>query len=147
MRMIREILRLHHSCGFSKHKISLLLGCARSSIREYLNRAHAAGLQWPLPPELDDEELLEKHLYEAPKLAKQRPQPDCNYIHQELRKKGVTLNLLWEEYRQEHPNGYGLTQFCDIYRRWRKVVDLVMRQEHKAGEKPSLTLLAPLYAS
>jgi transposase len=136
MRMIREILRLHHSCGFSKHKISLLLGCARSSIREYLNRAHAAGLQWPLPAELDDEELLEKHLYEAPKLAKQRPQPDCNYLHQELRKKGVTLNLLWEEYRQDHPNdGYGLTQFCDIYRQWRKAVDLVMRQEHKAGEK------------
>src|ERR1700687_4055961 len=91
MRMIREILRLHHSCGLSKHKISRALGCARSSVREYIKRAHAAGLTWPLPQELDDDDLLERHLYQAPSAANQRPQPDCNYIDQELKKKGVTL--------------------------------------------------------
>jgi transposase len=135
MRMIREILRLHHACGLSKHKVSEALNCARTSVREYIKRAHAAGLTWPLPPELDDDELLEKHLYGSQSEQKQRPQPDCAYIHQELAKKGVTLCLLWEEYRQEHPDGYSLTQFCDIYRQWRKTVDLVMRQEHKAGHK------------
>jgi transposase len=135
MRMIREILRLHHSCGLSKHQISRALGCARSSIRGYIKRAQAAGLTWPLPQELDDDELLERHLYQTAPPAKQRPQPDCNYIHAELKKKGVTLSLLWEEYRQVHPDGYQLTQFCEIYRQWHKSADLVMRQEHKAGEK------------
>ncbi len=135
MRMIREILRLHYSCGLSKSKISQAIGCARSSIREYIQRAEKAGLTWPLPPELDDDDLLEKHLYKEISPEKQRPQPDCNAIHQELKKKGVTLYLLWEEYRQEHPGGYQLTQFCDIYRHWRKTVDVVMRQEHKAGDK------------
>jgi transposase len=134
MRMIREILRLHHSCGLSKSKISKALNCARSSVREYIGRAERAGLSWPLPQELDDDELLEKYLY-SPPAEKRRPHPDCNYIHQELKRKGVTLNLLWHEYKDEHPDGYQLSQFCDIYRQWRKTIDLVMRQEHKAGEK------------
>jgi len=133
MRMIREILRLHHSIGFSQKKISKALGCARSTIGEYLKRAESAGLTWPLPAELDDEELLEKHLYPPPE--KKRPQPDCNYIHQELKRKGVTLQLLWQEYKEENPGGYQLSQYTDIYRQWRKTIDLVMRQEHKAGDK------------
>jgi transposase len=115
--------------------ISQALGCARSSIRGYIKRAHEAGLTWPLPQELDDDDLLEKHLYSAPSRKKQRPQPDCNYLHQELKKKGVTLSLLWEEYKQDHPDGYQLTQFCDFYRQWHKTIDLVMRQDHKAGQK------------
>lgn len=134
MRMIREILRLHHSCGFSQKKISRALNCARSTVGDYIRRAQSAGLAWPLPAELDDDDLLEKHLY-GPPPEKTRPQPDCNYIHKELRRKGVTLYLLWQEYKEEHPDGYQLTQFCDIYRQWRKTIDLVMRQEHKAGEK------------
>ncbi len=96
MRMIREILRLHHSCGFSKNKISTALGCARSTVREYIERGRAAGISWPLPTELDDDDLLEKHLSNSSRPEKQRPQPDCNYIHQELKKKGVTLALLWD---------------------------------------------------
>ncbi len=140
MRMIREILRLHYSCGLGKKMISRSLGCSRQCASNYINKAHAAGLTWPLPPELDDDDRLEKFLYpksagsaEAP--LSSRPQPDCNYIHQELKKKGVTLTLLWEEYKSDHPNGYQITQFCDIYRQWRKTVNLVMRQEHKAGQK------------
>jgi transposase len=135
MRMIREILRLHHSCGLSKSKISQALGCARTSVRWYIKRAQAAGLAWPLPQELDDDELLEKHLYPQPSSNKLRPHPDCSYMHQELQKKGVTLALLWEEYRQDHPDGYQLSQFREIYRQWSKTVDLVMRLDHKAGEK------------
>jgi transposase len=132
--MIREVLRLHHSCGVSQKKISKSLGCARSTVAEYLKRAQEAGLSWPLPVELDDEELLEKHLF-APAPEKTRPQPDCNYIYTELKRKGVTLDLLWQEYKAVHPDGYQITQFCEIYRQWRKTIDLVMRQEHKAGHK------------
>lgn len=134
MRMIRELLRLHHSCGASQNKISKAIGCARSTVSEYLKRAQDAGLSWPLPPELDDEELLERHLF-SPPAEKMRPQPDCNYMHQELKKKGVTLELLWQEYKEVHPDGYQITQFCEIYRQWRKTIDLVMRQDHKAGQK------------
>jgi transposase len=131
--MIREILRLHHSCGLSKKKISTAIGCARSTIGDYLSRAQAAGLTWPLPAELDGDEAL-THLY-SPLPEKTRPQPDCNYIHDELRKKGVTITLLWDEYKQAHPDGYQLSQFSEIYRRWRKTIDLSMRQDHKAGDK------------
>lgn len=134
MRMIREILRLHYSCGLSQKKISRSLNCARSTVGDYVRRAQHAGFTWPLPTELDDDELLEKHLYSPPP-EKQKPQPDCVYIHQEMRRKGVTLQLLWHEYKAAHPDGYQLTQFCGIYRQWRKSIDLVMRQEHKAGEK------------
>jgi transposase len=134
MRMIREILRLFHENGLSQKKISRSLGCARSSVGEYLKRAQNAGLFWPLPPELDDEDLLEKHLFGLP--AEQvRPQPDCNYIHQELKRKGVTMQLLWQEYKEVHPNGYQITQFSGIYRQWRKTLDVSMRLDHKAGEK------------
>jgi len=77
---------------------------------------------------------LDKHLY-GPPVPKQRPQPDCNYIHQELKKKGVTLELLWQEYKQDNPDGYQLTHFCAIYREWCKAIDVVMRQNHKAGDK------------
>lgn len=135
MRLIREILRLHYSCKLSKSKISQAIGCGRTSVRDYIKRAANAGLSWPLPPDLDDDELLDKYLYPEIAPDKIRAQPDCNYIHTELKTKGVTLYLLWEEYRQANPDGYQLTQFCDIYRQWRKSIDLVMRQNHKAGQK------------
>lgn len=136
MRMIREVLRLHYSCGLSNKKISQSLRCSRTVIANYLKRAQAAEVTWPLPDDMDDdhlETLLFKKI--AATAERQRPQPDCNYIHQELKKKGVTLALLWEEYKQDHPDGYQQTQFCEIYRQWRKAIDLVMRQDHKAGEK------------
>lgn len=139
MRMIREVLRLHYSCGLGKNKLSRSLGCSHQTVTNYINRARAAGLAWPLPAEFDDDDRLEQFLYpktvEATTPGNQKPQPDCNYIHKELKKKGVTLVLLWEEYRQDHPNGYQLSQFCGIYKQWRKTIDLVMRQDHKAGEK------------
>ena len=149
MRMIREILRLHYSCSLSNRKISKALGCSRWAVDEYIRRAETASLAWPLSSEFDDEDKLEALLYlkEPTPIDKQRPQPDCNYIHQELKKKGVTLDLLWQEYKQEHPNGYQLSQFRNIYRDWRKTVNLSMRQNHKAGEKASLILPAKLYQS
>jgi transposase len=135
MRMIREILRLYYSCGLSKKRISKTLGCARSSVADSIQRAVNANLKWPLPDEFADDDVLERRLYNVPEPGAARPQPDCNYIYHELKKKGVTLLLLWQEYKEQHPDGYQQTQFCEIYRSWRKKIDLVMRHDHKAGEK------------
>ena len=136
MRMIKEVLRLHHSCGLSHRKISQALGCSVTSAGEYLRRAKAAGLSWPLPEELDDGKLNEMLFPVVPaRKGKEQAQPDCIYIHEELRKKGVTLVQLWTEYREANPNGYGLSQYCEIYRRFAKNLQISMRQEQKAGEK------------
>lgn len=136
MRNVREMLRLHFACGLSVNKIHECLGAARSTIDDYLRRAKAAGLSWPVPENLDDK-AIELLLFPSAsgRVNKNVPQPDCVYIHKELRRKGVTLSLLWQEYRQEQSNGYGYSQFTNIYRDWCKTLDLVMRQEHKAGEK------------
>jgi transposase len=94
-----------------------------------------------LPTEFDDDDRLEQFLYPQKAGAttsgtqNQKPQPDCTYIHQELKKKGVTLGLLWEEYKSDHPDGYQLSRFKSLYRQWRRTADLSMRQDHKAGEK------------
>ncbi len=134
--MIREILRLFHSSGLSIHKISKATGASRGAVTDYIQRAKAANLTWPLPAEFDDETKLEQRLFPLKTKQKNaRPQPDCNYMHQELRKKGVTRIQLWTEYLEEHPDGYSQSQFCDIYNRWAANVDISMRQEHKAGEK------------
>jgi transposase len=111
-------------------------GLARSTVGKYVQRAREAGLSWPLPPELTDEEL-ERHLFSAicsPEEGR-RFIPDWSEVHRQLSRKGVTLQLVWEEYKQEHPDGFQYTQFCVRYRAWRETLDLPMRQEHKAGER------------
>ena len=101
---------------------------------EYLHRAEAAGLLWPLPVELDNAQI-ERRLFPPVPQSRSRPLPDFSYIRAELKKKGVTLVQLWSEYREDFPDGYGLSQFCEYYSRFEKTLNLVMRQEHKAGEK------------
>jgi len=135
MRNVREILRLHFACGLSVNKIHECLGAARSTIDDYLRRSKAAGLSWPLPEDLDDRGIELLLFPSASVKTSKNTQPDCVYINKELKRKGVTLSLLWQEYRQENSNGYGYSQFTQIYRDWSKTLDLVMRQEHKAGEK------------
>jgi transposase len=89
-----------------------------------------------LPEELDDGKLNELLFpVVSTRICKERPQPDCTYIHDELKKKGVTLVQLWAEYREANPDGYGLSQYCEIYSRFAKNLQIAMRQEHKAGEK------------
>jgi transposase len=134
MRMIAEVLRLHYSCGLSNKQISKSLKCSRGAVAEYIHRAQAAGLSWPLPVELDDAQI-EQRLFPVTVKAERRPLPDCNYIHSELKRKGVTLVQLWSEYREDHPDGYALSQFCELYRQFSRTLNIVMRQEHKAGEK------------
>lgn len=134
MKMITEVLRLHHSCKLSNKQISKALGCSRGTVAEYLHRAESAGLAWPLPGELDDAQI-ELRLFPPVAPKHRRPLPDFNYIRAELKTKGVTLIQLWAEYREEHPDGYGLSQFYEYYGKFEKSLDIVMRQEHKAGEK------------
>ena len=137
MRKIREVLRLRYEVGLSAHQIARSCSVSRAAIAGYLKRAEAAGIGWPLPEGMDDGRL-ERLLFPPPPVipSGERRVPVWADIHAELRRKGVTLGLLWEEYRAEHPNdGYQYSRFCDLYREWRGKCDLVMRQEHRAGEK------------
>ena len=136
MRKIKEILRLK-AAGLSQREIAASISTGRSTVRDYLRRAKKAGLSWPLPDQLDDVEL-ERRLFASPgrgRPKKERPQPDWAHIHRELRRKSVTLMLLWEEYRAVHPDGYGYSQFCAHYREWNGRLSPTMRQTHAAGER------------
>src|SRR5271167_1715423 len=138
MRHIREVLRLHHSVGMSQRSVARSLGLAQGTVSKYLNRTRRAGLTWPLPLELDDDVRLENRLYPPPSdlPSDDRPQPDWRVVHRELRRPGVTLMLLWLEYKEANPDdGYSYNQFCHHYRAFQRHIDLVMRQEHRAGEK------------
>ncbi|MGE5506863.1 MAG: IS21 family transposase, partial [Chitinophagales bacterium] len=135
MRTIKEALRLHHELGLTMRQVAASLHVAPSTASEVFRRAEAAGLGWPLPDDLDEAEL-ERLLYSGNQgRPRTRPEPDWAYVRQELSKKGVTLELLWMEYKQDHPTGYQYSQFCEHYRRWQKTVDVVLRQNYRAGEK------------
>lgn len=135
MRKIRDVLRLKAS-GLSKRQIAASVGIGPTAAGDYLRRAEAAGLAWPLPEEIDDA-ALEARLYPPSEAiaAEQRPQPDWAAIHRELKRSGVTLQLLWEEHRAAHPNGYGRSRFCELYREWARKLSPTMRQTHVAGER------------
>jgi len=133
MRQLREILRLKHE-GLRHRAIARACGVGVGTVSEYVGRAERAGLSWPLPPELD-EAALEARLFPPAEPGRERQAPDLVWMHQELKKVGVTLHLLWEEYRAVHAEGYGYSQFCEIYRRWARKLRPSMRQQHRAGEK------------
>jgi len=138
MRRIKEVLRLRYELGLGQRQIARSCSIGQSTVFDYLKRAEAAGLRWPLPDDWDDERL-ERSLFaygqhEQPSL--QRPQPDFESIHEQLKRhSNLTLALLWEEYRQARPDGYRYSRFCELYQRWRRKQEVVLRQEHKAGEK------------
>ena len=136
MRKIKEVLRLKFDNQLSKRQIAQSCSIAHSTVSEYLRRFRQASLSWPLPENIDDNQL-EQLLFPRPQIGSphRRPQPDWAYIHQQLRRKGVTLMLLWQEYKEVYPNGYQTSQFCHLYRQWVKQLDPVMRQEHRGGEK------------
>ena len=135
MRMVREIIRLHFGLGLGKRQISRACGVAPSTVVDYIQRAEGAGLFWPLPEDLDDAALEAMLSVKNGLKPATRPLPDMDEVHKELRKKGVTLQLLWQEYKERFPEGYQYTQFCEHFKRWGKTLDLSMRQEHRAGEK------------
>ena len=138
MRKAREVLRLRLGMGLSQREVAGSCGIAKSTVGEYEKRAKAAGLSWPLVSEMDDT-ALERALSGGGAADKDgdtgRGMPDAAYLKGELSKKGVTLTLLWTEYRAKNPAGYGYTQFCEHAHRSIRSLGLVMRQEHHAGEK------------
>jgi len=133
MRKIREVLRLKYELGLTKLQIVTSCNIGMSSVKRYLRRAREVNLSWPLPVELDDT-ALELLLYPSEERF-QHELPDLQHIHQELKRKGVTLYLLWEEYKSKVPNGISYSRFCQIYRGFKNKLPIAMRQEHKAGEK------------
>ena len=138
IRQIREVLRLRFEKQLSERQIAQAVGVGRTTLQGYLRKAAQAQLTWPLPPDLNDEEL-QKLLYPISPLVDEKivskSLPDFLHLHQELKKKGVTLQLLWEEYLQANPQGYQYTQFRVRYRKWENTLEPVMRQSHRAGEK------------
>ena len=136
MRKVREVLRLRHALGVSERQIAVTVGVSRSTVGEYLRRAAVIGITWPMPEGLDDGEL-ERRLFTPPifEPTLARPLPDWSYVHRELKRRGVTLLLLWQEYRAAHADGYGYSRFCDLYRVWRGSISPTMRHAHGPAEK------------
>jgi len=136
MRHVTEVLRLKWDQGLSDRKIAQSLGISRPTVAEYVRRAQAAGLSWPLSATLD-ETAVERLLFPPHRAIPipPRPEPDWAAVHHELKRKGVTLFLLWQEYKSTTPEGFQYSRFCQGYRAWTGKLDLVMRQSHRAGEK------------
>lgn len=136
MRRIRDVLRLKFAQGLSERAIATSLGLGKGSVGAYLRRAREAGLSWPLPDDLDDDSL-ELLLFPAspPVPDPNRPVPDWSVIDKELRRRGVTRMLLWQEYRAQRPDGFGYTWYCTHFDAWKGRVRPSMRQTHVGGEK------------
>ena len=136
MRNAREIIRLK-SASVSTHEIARRLGLARSTVREALKRAGDAGLSWPLPEEMNDG-ALEAALYASRRSKRGHrriAEPDWAGVHRELKRKHVTVLILWDEYIAANPGGYSYSRFCELYRSFEKTLSVTMRQTHAAGER------------
>jgi len=137
MRKLRDVLRLRLEAGLSYRQINASTKVSVGLIQKLMTQAEELKLTWPLPPELDDNQLAGLFYPRADTRTSSRHQvPDWPSLHQELKGKGVTKQLLWEEYTQQYPNRcYSYSQFCDRYNHWRRLQKRSMRQQHKAGEK------------
>ena len=132
MSKVKEILRLKFDVGLSLRDIAASCNCGKSTVDDVLKRAQNANITWPC--NLNDKELLSL-IYPPVEARKAAIEPDLNYIFHEMKKKNVTLMLLWEEYKRNHPDGIMYTQFCERYRRFKKANQISMHIEHKAGEE------------
>lgn len=137
MRRVREILRYRFEQGLGHKSIAVRVGTAPSTVRETLRRAAVAGLSWPLGDDVSDT-VLEAALYKGAgtKIGHHRaPEPDWAQVHRELKRKHMTLQILWDEYVGLHPDGYRYSRYCDLYRGWALKLPVTMRQDHAAGDK------------
>jgi transposase len=136
MRKVRDVLRLRHTLGMSFRQISEATGVGKTVVGEYVRRAGVIGITWPVPEAIDDAEL-ERRLFPVCGDGTAAPHPaiDWRKVHEEMKRPGVTLVLLWQEYRAEQADGYGYSRFCDLYGEWRKTLSATMRQAHPAGER------------
>jgi transposase len=135
VRKIREVLRLKNE-GFSNRAIARVCQVSNSTVGEYLAKAKQAGLGWPLPEGMEEEALYQSlFLGKGTSQSGARSATDWEEVQRELSKRGVSLRLLWQEYREKNPGGYGKTQFGEHYQRWNQAHTNTMRLPHKGGEE------------
>ena len=137
MRRIQRLMTLHFGAGAPTRAIARELGISHSTVREYLARIAAAGITWPLPAEITDEEL-ERRLFVNGGVragARRYVEPDWAAVTRELKRPGVTLMILWEEYRAVHPDGYAYSRDRQLFREFERRLSPSMRQHHMAGDK------------
>ncbi|MHC1720893.1 MAG: IS21 family transposase [Clostridiaceae bacterium] len=132
MSKVKETLRLKFEVGLSLRNIAASCNCGKSTVDDVLKRAQNANISWPC--DLNDKELLSL-IYPPAEARKKAAEPDLNYIFSEMKRKNVTLMLLWEEYKRDNPDGLMYTQFCERYRSFKKINQITMHIEHKAGEE------------
>ncbi|HCD9287893.1 TPA: IS21 family transposase [Legionella pneumophila] len=136
MRKIREVLRLRYESGLNNRDIAMSVAISASTVSTYLSRAKMFNVTWPLPASMSDDELYACLFPQESNPKKlNRPTPDLSWVHRELKRKGVTLLLLWYEYRSQYPEGYGYSRFCEMYRDFSCKLNPSMRITHHAGEK------------
>jgi len=147
MRKMKDVLRLKLDAKLSHEQIAAALGISKGVVTKYVGLAAIAGLDWPAVQGCD-KVTLEQRLLVAPRKPRGHVQPDFGRLHQELRRKGMTLMLLWEEYRADYADSqtYSYSQFCDNYRRFAKQLKRSMRQIHRAGEKLFIDFAGPTLA-
>ena len=142
MPKIREVLRLKDEQGFSQRKIAVATGLSKGSVASYQRRAATAGIDWLTAKDMTEAEI-ESRLFKQPErcVPLERVPIDFDWVHRELRRVGVTLQLLCAEYQQgavqtnDGRRPYQYSQFCDLYHYWKSKLDIPMRQTHLAGEK------------
>jgi transposase len=136
MRKLKEVLRLKFDHQLTNRNIAKSCAISHVTVGKYLEMARQAGITWPLPDDIDDARLEQRLYASVPQAASDKPiMPPMQYLFKELKKKHVTLQLLWYEYKQSNPDGYQYSYFCELYQKWRKQLDVSLRQEHRAGEK------------
>ena len=137
MRRVREMLKLKREGELSTQEVARRTGVARSTLREMFARFEQSGLAWPIPGEISDKEL-EVRLYgeRGSKHGHRRQaEPDWAMLNRELKRKHVTLQILWDEYIEAEPEGYKYSRFCELYRSWEGRRPVTMRQTYLGGEK------------
>jgi transposase len=138
MRKIKEVLRLRFELGLGQREIARAYSISQGAVHNYLKRAAGAGMQWPLPEGWDEKRIEEAVFGKQRSIEQSSPRafPDFPALHDQLQQHPhLTLQLAWEEYREKNPEGYRYSRFCELYQQWRRKQDVVLRQEHKAGEK------------
>lgn len=135
MRKIEEILRLHHECGRSNREIAQAVRASPTTVGDYLRRARLGGFGWPLPDGLSESALEAALFPPLPAATVKRPEPNWAAVHRQVGRSGVTLDLLWQEYRECHPDGYQYSGFCEHYRAFARALPVTLRQSHAPGER------------
>jgi transposase len=138
MRKIKEVLRLRFGLGLHQDQIARSCSIGQATVHRYLEKAATAKLGWPLPDDLDERQLDELLFPTRPSQITPQPRPGIDFaqLHTQLQThKHLTLQILWEEYREANRGGYGYSRFCELYQRWSRTRDVVLRHDHKPGEK------------